>query len=149
MIADFINQQPALYFNFMINEKTAKEKKDYARKWQLENKEKCRINNQRFRDNNPQKYRESVLKSKRKTQPKPTRDCPEACEVCGNKETKLTKDGFTRNLCLDHCHEANKFRGWLCDTDNAALGFVKDSRLKLGQLSNYLDNFYGENLACY
>jgi len=58
---------------------------------------------------------------------------PEQCEVCGAFGTD-TKKG----LCFDHCHITGKFRGWICQRCNTALGFVKDNTETLQSLINYL-----------
>lgn len=29
-----------------------------------------------------------------------------------------------KRLVLDHCHESNKFRGWICQTCNVAIGLL-------------------------
>lgn len=53
-----------------------------------------------------------------------------ACEVCGRED--LT-------LCIDHDHETGKFRGWLCELCNKALGSAKDSPKILRKLADYLE----------
>lgn len=68
--------------------------------------------------------------TKRRNAPRPM---PEQCETCGTfgKETK-------QGLCYDHCHTTGKFRGWLCNRCNVALGMVKDNSETLVALSEYL-----------
>jgi len=53
---------------------------------------------------------------------------PEQCEVCGS----------LGNICLDHDHKTNKFRGWICSRCNVALGMVKDNSELLIALANYI-----------
>lgn len=63
--------------------------------------------------------------------PEPTRPEPDRCECCGNQPIK-------RSLCLDHCHETNIFRGWLCDGCNVSIGRLGDSIEGLQLAMNYL-----------
>ena len=66
-----------------------------------------------------------------------TRPCPDTCEVCGAVQSR----GTGRRLDFDHCHEANVFRGWLCNPCNLALGNVKDDPERLRKLADYVENF--------
>lgn len=50
------------------------------------------------------------------------------CEICFKKE----------NLCYDHSHVTNKFRGTLCQTCNSALGMFKDDITILKNAIKYL-----------
>lgn len=59
---------------------------------------------------------------------------PEKCECCG----KLIK------LCLDHDHETNKFRGWLCDRCNTGLGKLGDNLDGVIKAFNYLFQYYNQ-----
>lgn len=52
----------------------------------------------------------------------------ENCQLC-NKECKTT---------LDHCHNSNKFRGWLCMECNIGLGKLGDNVEKLERAIKYL-----------
>jgi len=56
---------------------------------------------------------------------------PLSCEVCGNKV----------RICLDHCHTAKVFRGWLCNNCNSVLGHARDSITTLQALIRYLRKF--------
>ncbi len=58
---------------------------------------------------------------------------PAACEVCGG----------TRKISMDHCHETHKFRGWLCDDCNLAIGRTKDNPATLRALADYLEKHKG------
>ena len=70
--------------------------------------------------------------------PEPTREMPDVCEICGKPETATHKSGTVISLSLDHCHETNKFRGWLCGKCNKALGMVQDNIDTLGKMIEYL-----------
>lgn len=56
----------------------------------------------------------AVRRALRKTAP----DKPLVCECCGNPPKKW---------CLDHDHDRNIFRGWLCDDCNTAIGALGDT----------------------
>jgi len=49
--------------------------------------------------------------------------------LCGEESNKLN---------LDHCHETNTFRGWLCYNCNVGLGKLKDSIEMLERGIKYL-----------
>ena len=54
---------------------------------------------------------------------------PAECEVCGS----------SRRIVFDHSHKTSKFRGWLCNACNVALGLVEDNPEKLRLLADYLE----------
>ena len=64
---------------------------------------------------------------------RPTRACPEVCEVCEGPPSK------GQRLHMDHDHKTGKFRGWLCGSCNRALGFLKDDPSRLQLLLDYLE----------
>lgn len=53
------------------------------------------------------------------------------CQICGN----------INNLCYDHCHDTDKFRGVLCRSCNAAIGQLGDNSKMLFKAFNYLKEF--------
>ena len=59
---------------------------------------------------------------------------PDHCEVCGQHKSRSR-----RGIVFDHCHETNAPRGWLCNTCNRLLGWVKDDPIILRKLAAYLD----------
>ena len=62
------------------------------------------------------------------------------CPIC-NKTTDQVKDfGGKRNRAwvLDHCHQSNEFRGWLCHRCNRALGGFSDDVDYLKRAIQYL-----------
>jgi len=62
----------------------------------------------------------------------PNRPRPINCDIC---------DGTSNNgsrLHFDHCHSTGKFRGWLCNKCNMALGLVKDDPEILLAMTKYL-----------
>lgn len=59
---------------------------------------------------------------------------PTVCELCG-AEAKTV---------FDHCHETDRFRGWLCDRCNRVLGSVGDSVELLRRMIAYLEDAGGQ-----
>lgn len=55
---------------------------------------------------------------------------PEVCSVCGG----------TNKICYDHSHTSGKFRGWLCNNCNVALGMAYDNPETLRKLADYLEH---------
>jgi hypothetical protein len=74
------------------------------------------------------RYWEKVVENRRKRMGV-DRPKPDTCEVCGEGG----------RIVFDHCHNSNKFRGWLCNGCNSALGHVKDNSELLRKLADYLD----------
>lgn len=54
---------------------------------------------------------------------------PELCECCGQVPIKW---------CLDHDHDTNKFRGWICERCNTGLGKLGDNIDGVTKALNYL-----------
>jgi hypothetical protein len=52
------------------------------------------------------------------------------CEICGSIE----------NLCYDHSHKTNKYRGTLCNSCNLAIGIMRDDIERLKNAIKYLEN---------
>ena len=51
-----------------------------------------------------------------------------SCGICNRTLQELGKHGQTRlqNWVLDHCHDTNTFRGWVCHKCNTGLGGFSD-----------------------
>lgn len=54
---------------------------------------------------------------------------PKFCECCGEIPLKW---------CLDHDHETNEFRGWICERCNTGLGKLGDNIDGVTKALNYL-----------
>jgi len=62
------------------------------------------------------------------------------CPICRGSEEDVKGKGNTKNgsWVLDHCHETESFRGWLCHKCNRALGGFDDSPDMLDRAITYL-----------
>ena len=56
-------------------------------------------------------------------------DVPKNCQVCGS----------TKKICVDHCHETGRLRGFLCDACNKSAGLLQDDANRLRALADYLE----------
>jgi len=56
------------------------------------------------------------------------------CAICG-----IHKNGFDKDLYIDHCHDSNKVRGLLCQSCNSGLGFFKDNIRLMLKAIEYLE----------
>ena len=76
------------------------------------------------------------LKSKH---PYPDKDY--CCPICTRNIDAIGSNGQKRlqNWVLDHCHESETFRGWLCHHCNTGLGAFKDSIDRVRNAVIYLD----------
>jgi hypothetical protein len=63
------------------------------------------------------------------------------CPVCLRNEEEVKGLGGLKNgsWVLDHDHETDNFRGWLCHSCNRALGFLNDSKDSLNRAIDYLE----------
>jgi len=62
------------------------------------------------------------------------------CPICKGDEEGVKGKGNTRNgsWVLDHCHDTDSFRGWLCHKCNRALGGFNDDVSLLQNAIKYL-----------
>lgn len=88
-------------------------------RWRTQNPEKQKERMRRYNE------RQEALKEQLAGRPRPTE-----CDLCGTLAIG--------QICFDHCHQTNSFRGWLCDRCNKVLGLVKDSPELLTKMSGYL-----------
>jgi DNA-directed RNA polymerase subunit RPC12/RpoP len=62
------------------------------------------------------------------------------CPICGRKEEEVSRANTNFSFVLDHCHETNQFRGWLCDYCNRGLGAFNDSVEIMKKAIDYLQS---------
>ena len=62
------------------------------------------------------------------------------CPICERGETEVAGKGGLRNgaWVIDHCHDTETFRGWLCHSCNRALGGFNDNVDILKRAIKYL-----------
>ena len=68
------------------------------------------------------------------------------CPICNRniKEISRTGQKMLQSWVLDHCHETESFRGWLCHKCNRALGGFDDSPEMLERAIKYLEGNLNE-----
>ena len=69
------------------------------------------------------------------------------CPICLNKKGNFylaTEDSSrlkdNSSWCLDHDHKTGKFRGWLCNKCNSALGLLGDNINYIQRALKYLED---------
>lgn len=67
----------------------------------------------------------------------PSRPAPAKCECCGRRFEDLSTH---HGACFDHNHKTGKFRGWLCNDCNIALGRLGDTKKGVLKLLRYLEH---------
>lgn len=120
-------------------------RREYKKRWYEANKERVLARTSAYTKANPEQarrtqkaWRDRNRESERlrarlknwRTLPTPTRPEPAVCECCGKPDRKA--------LSLDHCHETNAFRGWLCSNCNLGIGKLGDTVEALQRALDYL-----------
>lgn len=64
------------------------------------------------------------------------------CPICKRTEQDISSGGGNKSTrwVLDHDHEHNTFRGWLCHNCNMGIGAFKDNIIILNNAIEYLKN---------
>ncbi len=125
--------------------KTGSCSKCYYKEWSLKNKDKRaeatrrmkerdrpRVNNRRLINKYKRVFDISEEESEKLLAKRGT-----ACDICNS-------DNFGRALHLDHCHETNEIRGFLCQKCNNSLGLLNDSIEILESAIAYLMHYKKE-----
>ena len=101
-----------------------------SRKWRAENPDKKRAEFKRYKQKHPEWFTRYMRAWRRKklVSPPPY-EPPSNCEACSRPLLKPN---------LDHCHKTNRFRGWLCNPCNAALGLAGDNAASIKKLLDYI-----------
>ena len=81
----------------------------------------------------------AIIKKLRSENEYPNEDY--CCPICERDIKEIAKYGQMRmkNWVLDHCHETNTFRGWICHHCNTGLGAFSDETTRLANAMRYLD----------
>lgn len=112
------------------------ERKAYQKRWREQNKarikERMRLyyldNKEEMKAAQKERYNLPADRARRGL-PEPTRSAPERCECCGKESNRMA---------LDHCHETNTFRGWLCLRCNTGIGMLGDNLEGIESALTYL-----------
>lgn len=64
--------------------------------------------------------------------------CNNACTICKQAETAISRFGTPKRLTIDHCHDTGQIRGILCEKCNRGLGYFKNSIESLLSAAEYL-----------
>jgi hypothetical protein len=79
----------------------------------------------------------ALLYELKKQFPKPENAVCDCCGKSGNETHGKRKfDG----LVMDHCHDTNKFRGWICQSCNRGIGCLGDNIDGLKMAIKYLES---------
>ena len=64
------------------------------------------------------------------------------CPICQRNIKEIGRKGQPRMQMwvLDHCHDTETFRGWVCSNCNTGLGAFKDDVEKITKAKNYLED---------
>jgi hypothetical protein len=64
------------------------------------------------------------------------------CPICQRDIKEIGRKGQPRMQMwvLDHCHDTETFRGWVCSNCNTGLGAFKDDVEKITKAKNYLED---------
>jgi hypothetical protein len=79
-----------------------------------------------------------LIKYLKKIHPYP--DVDYCCPICKRTIDQIGRKGQKRlqNWVLDHCHDTETFRGWVCHHCNTGLGAFKDDINRIKQAVVYL-----------
>jgi hypothetical protein len=80
----------------------------------------------------------NLIKYLKKIHPYP--DCEYNCPICKRNIEQIARKGQKRlqNWVLDHCHDTETFRGWVCHHCNVGLGAFSDDLERVENAAAYL-----------
>lgn len=142
-------------------------KKEYYRQWRIKNPTKGALAQKKYRQKNPEKYKESYMIRHKNNKDK------EKAYYIGRREKQqligrkyvlkknynltieqydlliqvqndvcaICKQVDTRKLSVDHCHKTGRIRGLLCKKCNLALGNIGDNIKVAEAIIFYLRKF--------
>lgn len=113
--------------------------------------QKCKLNTEcrecakerskQYRKSNPDKFKDSKLKStygiSLKDYNRMLEEQKGVCAIC-------YKPQVDKALAVDHCHKSGKVRGLLCSLCNTSLGKMGDSPDRLRRAAAYLEEFIND-----
>jgi hypothetical protein len=112
--------------------------------WKKKNKEKHTAFSKTWKEANPDKKKDWVLRDKFGISLEEYRKMLATqsgkCAICHQPEmATLKKSGKVKELSVDHCHSTGKVRGLLCYRCNTALGLLREDTGIALNLINYID----------
>lgn len=111
--------------------------KEKSKQYYHKNKSKCSLSNKVWREKNKtyvKAYKRKHI-NKLKISINEVIELEKTSNSCAICQTKST------DLVLDHCHNTNEYRGFLCKKCNPGLGFFNDNPELLLKACIYLLNF--------
>jgi hypothetical protein len=105
-----------------------------TRAWHAANPERSKAYMAKYRADGRYKQRMRE-RNRRSLYGEITRPEPLACE---NPGCRVLFSNTRKGSCVDHDHATKKFRGWLCQSCNFALGHARDDGQILRGLATYL-----------
>jgi hypothetical protein len=113
------------------------------KKWRQENKEKYLECASRYRNANRQKLRDYKLSVRYGISLKEYSILYKSqngkCDICGKEEVAIHNSTKTPiKLAVDHCHSTTKIRGLLCQDCNRGLGHFHDDIIRMESAIKYL-----------
>lgn len=86
----------------------------------------------------------NLIKALKKVHPYPDDDY--VCPICERHLDEVSQHGQTKlqNWVLDHCHDTETFRGWLCHHCNVGLGAFADDLSRVKNAVTYLERHLNE-----
>lgn len=103
---------------------------EYSRtKWYPENSDKQKDSSLEWKRRNTLKVKATRYKVDLKQSKILFEEADGKCQICGTET----------NLCLDHCHNTNEVRGFLCAHCNTGLGMFRDNISFLENAIKYLE----------
>ena len=99
---------------------------------------KLKINNN-WRNNNPEKMKQSQRRTKRKLTYGILPEEYDRLLIEQNNKCAICKNDIGHEAAVDHNHETKKIRGLLCRNCNVGIGFLQDQPSILRAAAEYLD----------
>lgn len=113
----------------LTTEELRARQREWSRRYNAkpEAKAKARDRARRYRQQNPNLYRNYKVALQEAEAGRPKTDY---CEICGNTEQRIM---------FDHCHQRGVFRGWICINCNSILGYANDDPDHLRKVIAYIE----------
>ena len=110
----------------------------YTKNWQLRNPDK---NREIHRKGQMRRYYANIALAREKSRISTRRlKAAKQGRMSGRPRPLVCEACFqTGKIVFDHCHATGRFRGWICEGCNVALGMVKECPQRLRRLIEYME----------